>query len=244
MLKNTGGYSSAVAELKNRQKTSKGAPAYSRFINRPLGRRLAAAAYVLGMTPNQVTAVSAVCTFAGIALMALAEPVWWVSALVALLLVLGYALDSADGQLARMQNSGSPAGEWLDHIVDAVKIAVLHLAVLIVWYRFYEVDERWYLVPLFFQATASVTFFAMILTDQLRRQRQGVTGHFLKGQGTSSTLYSLAVLPTDYGLLCIVLALVFWQTGFLILYSLLLVANLGFLILALGKWFREMHSHD
>lgn len=243
MLQQTRGYRWAVAELRQRQKTSKGAPAYSRFINRPLGRRLAAVAYQAGLTPNAVTGISAACSAAGLALIALLPPSVPTSLGAAALLVLGYALDSADGQLARLRGTGSPAGEWLDHIVDAVKTAALHLVILIAWYRFYDLSEGWYLVPLAFQVVASSLFFAMILTDQLRRLNSGTRGHYLQGQGNSSTLYSLAVMPTDYGLMCLVFGLLFWQAGFMVIYTLLLVANAGFLILALGKWYREVKRH-
>ena len=52
------------------------------------------------------------------------------------LLASGYVMDSVDGQLARLRGSGSLSGEYLDHTVDCVKTATLHLAVLISWYRF------------------------------------------------------------------------------------------------------------
>lgn len=243
MMQHAGGYRWAVHELRQRQKTAKGAPAYSRYINRPLGRRLAALAYRWGLNPNQVTGLSAVCTFGGIFLIAAFAPSWPVTGFVATLLVAGYALDSADGQLARLQNSGSAAGEWLDHIVDAIKTAVLHAAVLICWYRFYDLDVRWLLVPLAFQAVASVQFFAMILTDQLRRLNRGMTEHFMSGQGTSSMAYSLAVLPTDFGLMCLLFVLLAWPAGFVTGYSLLLLANGGFVVLALAKWYREVRRY-
>ena len=51
-------YREALHTLKSRQKSGKGAPAYSRFVNRRLGRYLAAAAYQAGLTPNAVTALS------------------------------------------------------------------------------------------------------------------------------------------------------------------------------------------
>ena len=38
------------------------------------------------------------------------------------LLVLGYMLDSCDGQLARVSGKTSKFGEWLDHSLDIVKI--------------------------------------------------------------------------------------------------------------------------
>jgi hypothetical protein len=50
------------------------------------------------------------------------------------------------------------------------------------------------------------------------------------------------VVPTDYGLLCVVFGLLWWSTGFAVVYSLLLIANAGFMALALPRWFREVAS--
>ncbi len=233
-------YRAALTELRSRQKTSKGAPAYSRFVNRPLGRRLAALAYVAGLSPDQVTALSALATFAGIGLVALAPPTVAIGIAVAALLVLGYALDSADGQVARLRGGGSPAGEWLDHVVDAVKLGLLHLAVLVSWYRHFDVPDTALLIPLGFLVVQSVLFFAMVLTDALRRAHRGRREHFLTGDGSSSALYSLAVVPTDYGLVCLLFALLGWRTGFLVGYTLLGVATAGFTLLALPKWYLEL----
>ena len=44
-----------LRRLRQAQKSAKGAPPYSLYINRPLGRIFAAAAYQIGLTPNQVT---------------------------------------------------------------------------------------------------------------------------------------------------------------------------------------------
>ncbi|RYF39098.1 MAG: CDP-alcohol phosphatidyltransferase family protein, partial [Comamonadaceae bacterium] len=113
-----------LARLASAQKgAAKGAPAYSIWVNRRVGRLLAVIAYRLGLTPNQVTAVSAVFTFTGIALIAFAPVSIWMGIAVWLLLALGYAWDSADGQVARLRGGGSLSGEWLDHFVDAVKIS-------------------------------------------------------------------------------------------------------------------------
>src|SRR5215212_1921607 len=101
------GFSAALRQLQRAQKSKRGAPAYSLYINRPLGRVLAAAAFGARLTPNQVTAISAVCTFAGLVVLALAPAQPLVGFGVAALLVLGYALDSADGQLARLTGGGS-----------------------------------------------------------------------------------------------------------------------------------------
>lgn len=234
----------AMERLKQAQKSSKGAPAYSRFVNRPLGRPLAASAYVLGMTPTQVTLVSGAATLLGILTIALISPTWWSSLLASALLVLGYALDSADGQLARLTGKGSLSGEWLDHFFDAVKASSIHLAVLVCWFRFYGIEDIWLVAPLTFGATSSVFFFGIIATDFLRRI------HRLEHPGEGSTapaemwrnspLYSLAVVPTDYGFLCLSFLLLWWHTGFMLIYSALAAINVFVLLLAATRWYRAI----
>jgi phosphatidylglycerophosphate synthase len=236
-------FGDAMVALRSKQKTSKGAPAYSRLVNRRLGRVFAATAYVLHLTPNQVTCVSALFTFGGIATIALVDPTVGSAVAVCLLLVIGYALDAADGQLARLRGGGSVSGEWLDHAVDSVKLASIHLAVLVNWYRFDHFSNVRLVVPIVFQIVASVLFFVIILNDQLRRAHRGSAAMILQGEGRSSTLYSLAVVPTDYGLLCLVFVLLAWHQVFFWVYTALMVANLAFLLLALAKWYREMLSY-
>ena len=83
-------------------------------------------------------------------------------------------------------------------------------------------------------------FFTMMLMDQLRRRRRGIEGHLMSDQGASSVAYSLAVLPTDYGVLCLAMGLLAWQPGFLIVYSALALANVVFAAAALPKWYLEI----
>ena len=237
-------YGSVVRRLAAAQKASKGAPAYSRYINRPLGRRIAAAAYLLGMTPNMVTAISAALSFTGIAVLTLVRPSWWMGALVCVALVLGYAFDAADGQLARLRGGGSIAGEWLDHMVDAAKITSLHLAVLISVYRFFDLGSTaWALVPIGFVLVANVMFFGMILNDLLRARQAAATGTTI-ARPASSTLRSLLVMPTDYGVLCLIFLLMASPLAFFVAYSVLFVGSTGFMLLAAVKWFRDMSALD
>jgi phosphatidylglycerophosphate synthase len=238
------GFRDSLEALKRAQKTSKGAPLYSRLINRRLGRLFAAVAHVLRLTPNQVTVISACFTFAGIALIALAAATPVTSIAVVALLIIGYGLDAADGQLARLRGGGSAVGEWLDHVVDAIKIASLHLAVLMNWYRFEDAPDSQLLIPIGFQAVASVMFFVVILNDHIRRARRKTTAAIMQGDGSSSWLYSFAVVPTDYGLLCLVFATMAWHASFVWIYAALLAANAAFLALALTKWFREIRAYD
>lgn len=225
-----------VARLRSYQKPNRGAPAYSRFVNRPVGRVLAAVAFHAGLTPNRVTAISATFSLAGIALLALLPATWWLGLVVALLLALGYAFDSADGQLARLQGSGRPSGEWLDHVVDCAKITALHLAVLVGIHRHFG-DSPANLVPMGFLLVANLLFFTFILTDQLKRAH-GHTGAAVSDP--ASTWRSLAVVPTDYGLLCIVFVLWGAPSAFLTVYALMLAGSLGYLLLGAPKWFKDV----
>lgn len=234
-------YRGTVRRLAGAQKAAaSGAPAYSLLVNRRVGRLLAAWAYRRGLTPNAVTGISAVFTFTGIAMVATLEPTWWSGVAVWLALAIGYAFDSADGQVARLRGGGSLAGEWLDHVVDSFKLVSLHLAVLTLTYRHLDLgDDRWLLVPMGFVAVASVSFFTMILNDLLRRVHAARQGTPLPAM-TPSRLRQVLVVPTDYGVLCLSFVLLGLPTVFFGVYTFLFVASAGHLLLALLKWYRDM----
>lgn len=219
---------------------ARGAPAYSVYVNRPFGRLLASAAHALGWTPNQVSIVSAAFTFAGIGIIA-AGPRSFVTGLVIwILLAVGYAWDSADGQVARLRGGGSLAGEWLDHIFDSAKLVSLHLAVAIGAFRTFVLEDKtWLLVPLGFAVVATVGFFGMILNDLLRA-RSGAPQ--AAESGGSSRWGSLLRLPVDYGVVCAVFVLWGWQEGFQVAYALLALAATLHLAAALPAWFRRMKA--
>lgn len=234
------------AQLRNAQKSSRGAPIYSLLVNRPFGRVLAAVAHRLGMTPDQVTMISALFTFTGIASIAVLPPSGPMAIGTALALMIGYALDAADGQLARLRGGGSLTGEWLDHVIDSFKIATLHLAVLISMYRFFNLPPMWLLVPITFGAVYVIHFFGMLLTDLLTRNaalRAGVEPG-VGGTEGSSTLMALLKLPTDYGVLSLSFLLLSVPAAFQWTYLLLTVANAGYTFLVLGVWHRRLRSLD
>lgn len=241
-------FADAMSRLPVAQKSSKGAAAYSRYVNRPLGRPLAAVAYSIGLSPSQVTAVSAVCTLTAVVLIATVAPTWATALLISLLLILGYALDSADGQLARLTSSGSLAGEWLDHLFDALKAVSLHAAVLICWYRFFDLPEAWLLAPIAFGIAASTFFFGIIAADLLRRihrlEHPQTVAEPPAEQWRNSPLYSLAVLPNDYGFLCLVFAVLWLQQVFVVVYTLLAISNVLLLGLAATRWYRSIRRME
>ncbi|WP_328321182.1 CDP-alcohol phosphatidyltransferase family protein [Streptomyces sp. NBC_00388] len=235
-----GSVGTALLELRTAQKSAKGVSLYSRYVNRPVGRYLAAGSHAVGLTPNQVTLVSAVFSFAAVAGVALGEPSWWQGVAVWAGLAAGFAFDSADGQLARLRGSGSAAGEWLDHVVDCAKITALHAAVLIAFYRhpghFGVTDDAWLLVPLGFQFAAVVTFFGGLLTEKLTpRPAPGAPS-------APSRLRAVALLPVDHGIFCLVFLLLGAGPGFRWAYTALGAVSALFLAAFLTKWFRELSA--
>lgn len=233
-------FATAYRALQHAQKGGRGAPPYSLYVNRPLGRVLAAAAYRAGRTPDQVTVISAVVTFSGLAVVAFGPSTPAVGLVVALLLVLGYALDAADGQLARLRGGGSLSGEWLDHMVDSVKVVAVHLAVLIHLYRNLDVSPLWLLVPLGFAVVSSVHFFGMILVDAMARLRRAELGLPSPPAAPAHRIVTLLKLPTDYGILCLVTVLLGWPALFLPVYAVLAAATAGYTVLVIGKWRRDV----
>lgn len=236
-------FGNSLRQLKQAQKSNTGAPLYSVLVNRPMGRVFAALAHQLNMDPNQVTAVSALFTFTGVGLLFFCAPTWPIAIAVGLCLVVGYGLDAADGQLARLRGGGSLLGEWLDHTIDSFKIATLHLAVLVMAFRHYHSHE-WLLVPLAFGAVYTIHFFGMLLTDLLTRVHYAGRGEKLPPKGKGSTVMSLAKVPTDFGLLALSFFLIAWPLGFKVLYTFMFVCTTLYTVMVLVRWGQRINSLD
>lgn len=217
---------------------ARGAPAYSVYVNRRLGRVLAAIAYRFGLTPNQVSILSAVHSFLAIVLIAVVPATIPIGVVIALLLVLGYAWDSADGQVARLRGGGTPQGEWLDHFIDTLKISSLHLAVLVgLYHSLPDAAMAALAIPLVFSVCSAAAFSGMLLNDLLKGKYAVASTHE-RGGGTWSR--SLILLPTDFGLVCLVFVLWGWPTAFIVVYGLLAAVSLAFLVMAAVKWYRDI----
>lgn len=248
-----GSTGTVLRELRGAQKSAKGVSLYSRYVNRPAGRVLAAGAYRAGLTPNQVTLVSAVFTYAALAAVALVEPSWTLGLAVYAALAVGFAFDSADGQLARLTGRGGPDGEWLDHVVDCGKLVLVHTAVLISFYRFGELpSDAWLLLPPGFQLAAVVTFCAGLLREQLGKAAATARVATAKAAAAPagavtpaapvSRVRAVALLPADYGVFCLVFLLLGAPGAFRAGYAVLAVVHALFLAAFLAKWFRELRA--
>lgn len=196
-------------------------------------------AYSLRLTPNQVTGISAICSAIAILVIALAPISIVTGVIAAILYALGYAFDSADGQLARLTKTGGPAGEWLDHVVDMGKTVLFHGAIIFsLIIHSAVVPTALFAVIIGYTTVSVVAFFAWLLVDLLQRSHRVATTASNRPPDHAPLMRSLLRLPSDYGLLCWVM--IFWSTIiFWWLYVLLFIANLLILLLALPVWFRQ-----
>ena len=229
------GFRETLKQLNSAQKSGAGVPAYTRWVNRRVARVFAAAAVKVGLGPNGVTALSASVSVLGMLLMVFLPPSLLQGLGVALLFALGYALDSADGQVARVTGASSPAGEWLDHVVDAMRTPAMHLTILVGFIKYpaafpFTGWQLWWL-PLAFTVLVTGHFMSQILAEQLRNNRGTAA------PATGGTLRSFVNLHMDAGTFCWIF--IFWGTGlgFVLVYSLLFAANAATVLLSMRRKF-------
>ncbi|MCU1414468.1 MAG: CDP-alcohol phosphatidyltransferase [Microbacteriaceae bacterium] len=226
-------FTAALVAVRSAQKPGGGVPAYTRWVNRRLARYVAAAAYTAGLSPNAVSAISAVLSAIGLAVLVVLPPTIGSGLLVALLLAVGYVLDSADGQVARLGQRGGPAGEWLDHVIDAIRTPAIHLAVLVALFRDPGVG-RWPLIIALLYTLVSVgQFMSQILSEQL----SGAAKPTSEGAGVRQ---SVILIPTDMGTLCLIF--VFWGAPvvFVIVYTAMFGLNLIHTAISFRRKYRRL----
>ncbi|CEA07514.1 CDP-alcohol phosphatidyltransferase [Arthrobacter saudimassiliensis] len=229
-------YRDALRLLASAQKPGYGVPAYTRWINRRAARVAAAAAVRWHITPNSVTFMSAATSAVGILLLFLPHQRTTGPA-VALLLAVGYLLDSADGQVARVLGTGSAAGEWLDHVVDAVRIPAIHLGVLGALLLLHAKASPILLLPAMYCLLSTAHFMSQILAEQLVRN----AGLRPTPVERHSAARSVLMLPTDAGTLCWIFVL--WGTPlFIPSYFALFLANLVAVAASMGRKWRHLAS--
>lgn len=230
----------AVRDLEHAQKPGWGVPAYTRWLNRRVARYAAAIAQRVGLSPNALSIISFAFSVIGIAcLLTLGTTTPWAAgALTAVLLAIGYVLDSADGQLARLLGIPSLAGEWLDHTLDAVRLPTVHMGVL---FAALLADEPILPILPILAALFSVAASAHFLSQNL--------GGLLRDSGGAARpprgpLRSWLLLPTDSGTLCWLFLLWGDAVMFTAVYAVLLVLNLAHVAAATSRRWQELSTID
>jgi hypothetical protein len=120
----------------------------------------------------------------------------------------------------------------LDHVLDAVRVPAIHLAVFVGLAEAPGVPGWFGWVPLAYTVMAAGHFMSQILTEQLLRQRRlvepdpeaslQVPGAGSPGRGVAR---SVLFLPTDTGTLCWIFALWGFPGAFVAAYTALFLLN-------------------
>lgn len=232
-------YREAVADLGRAQKSGAGVPPYTRYVNRWMGRRIAAAASTVGLTPNQVTLISALWSLLGFALLVSLPPSVPTAVGVTLAFTAAYAFDAADGQLARLTGRSGPAGEWLDHVTDAARQPLLHLAVLAYLLRAADLEVSWvHALPLAYLLVSTVRFFSQILAEQLTRN----AGAPPAAESGRADLRGLLQTPADTGTLHLAFLLAAWPELFTWVYAALFATNLPLALVSFLRRHRQLRG--
>lgn len=226
--------SRARITLQSVQKPGGGVPAYMRWLNRPAARVVVSLAYGLRLSPNTLTAISLGLSILGVVLVLAAPMGWRVGLGAALLFALAFVFDSADGQLARLVQASSPAGEWLDHVVDAFRAPAMHVAVAVaVWVK---VDNG--------PVAAAALAMAVIASGQAMSQM--LAEQLIRGAGSSprrgGIRQSWILLPTDPGVWA--WSFILWGAPrvFGVVYGVLVVLNMAHTVVSLLRRYRDLRA--
>jgi phosphatidylglycerophosphate synthase len=215
LVTGTRSYGEALGRLLAEQKSSAGVPAYLRWVNRPLGRRLAALAYVARRTPNQVTMLSGAASAVGIVVLVVFPPTL----------------------LARLTGSSGPSGEFLDHVVDAIRQPATHLAIATsLQFRATLAPEWPALVAIAFASVTSVWFFGQILAASLLPRQTAAPG------SSAPPWVSFVKLPYDPGFVFLLLLLLPWTWTFVTCYVALFVFTVGVATLSLWRKYQALQA--
>ena len=94
-------------------------------------------------SPNMVSGFSFLLAVVAVGLFV--HPEYWVRAFGALVIHISFAFDCADGEIARITNSSSKFGAWLDSTFDRFKEVLMFGAMTWYWYQYVQ-TEVWVLL--------------------------------------------------------------------------------------------------
>jgi phosphatidylglycerophosphate synthase len=201
----------------------RGGGLFTERVSQRVGARLAFAGYRLGLSPAALTLAGLVIGVGGSAALVVTPRGGWALGLVVTLAwQLAYALDCADGQLARVTRTASPAGARLDILCDvAVQVSVVTALAAV------AADAPTWLVALF-----AGSWMVNVVTSVL------ATGPAAASLvSTRSVAVRLAKLVRDYGFVALLCGLVVtvWPGGVWWLFVAFSFVNGGFLLASVAQ---------
>ncbi len=132
----------------------------------------------------------------------------------------------------------SPAGEWLDHVVDSIRVPSVHMATLLSFFLYpahYSFSgshafNGWLIaMPMIFTALTAGHFMSQILAEQLRNNRKTAA------PPTGGPLRSFVNLHMDAGTLCWIYIFLGFGPLFVVVYALLLLANAATILVSMRR---------
>lgn len=213
---------------------NRGGNLYTQIVSQRLGAILALTGYRLGLAPTALTLVNLVFGLGAAALIVIVTPSalagsmpWWPFAIVAAVAwQIAYALDCADGQLARAADRGSPAGARIDILCDVVTQSSFVAAVVAVAVA-YTPD-----VPMWFVGLFSSLWMVNLVTSIL-----ATSGSNSSIVPSKNLVVELIKLIRDSGVIVLAMPLILivqpqWMVWFMVFFTitngLFLLASITF----------------
>lgn len=219
---------------------------YTRYVNRNAAIPLTYMFWRLGVHPNTISVVSSAVTHTALGLLLVLGVAVPVVVGAYLLLVLGYMLDSCDGQLARVSGKTSKRGEWLDHSLDMVKLLTFNMTLGYLLLT-HAIDGTLpmgavfgaIVLNLLFQPTH---FFVISMKDAILGLPKKPAATASPAQGLGGAAAALLRNAADYGLFMPMVLLLPWIEAFLyiylaygLFYVLMFVSHFGRTFIAAGR---------
>lgn len=225
-------------KLRELQRGNLGEPAYSRFINRWLGRIFASVIGYFKISPNTISFSSFILTIVTfICFLILKEINFLESVLLELFLLIGFILDATDGQIARLLNKQSKKGEWFDHTLDAIKLSLGHGVAVFFIITHVDFDKFWYVVFLFIFSLAMGRYIGVILKTKLIDYKTSERSSKKAGKGI---IRSILLLPLDYGTFIAIFIFTYNPRIFFIAYTALGLISILYSVLLIFRSWREL----
>lgn len=206
--------------------TNRGGGLFSEAVSQRLGAGFALTAYRLGLAPTALTLANLVLGLAvSVVVVANAGAGWWVGLLALVGWQVAYALDCADGQLARVTGKANPAGARVDVLCDVAAQIALVTAVSAVAVA-HKPDTPTWLVAVF-----AGTWMVNLVTSVLQSGPQAASM-----VPSRSLPVRLVKLVRDYGAVIALAGLVLtvvpeWTVVLLVAFS---IVNGGFLLASIA----------
>lgn len=195
---------------------------YTYYVNRNAAIPVTWLMWKIGLTPNAVSLISFTVTHVALALLIALGASAPVAIGAYLLLVLGYILDSSDGQLARVSGKISRLGEWIDHSFDIIKLLTINMTLGYVVIQAAVAADQSLTLPFLAVGLNLLSQPAHFFIVNMKIMLLGIQGPEtdLRQMSPATVLALLIRHGADYGLFIMIVLLLPWQEVFVPVYLL------------------------